>query len=244
MKVASDEASKGVDKFSFEFEDGVTDALTFSQKGNQLCYIIEVEYTKPSAEAAELATVSFADMDYATFVSEKPAIIPEGVTAYIGKLNEANTYLNLEEINGFIPANTPVVLKGAKGTPVTLKSTNSTIAEVENNDIQGSVSEVNVPTGKDIYTLSIADEVVAFRKYTGATLKAGKAYLAVAAGASVPMIRFSGMDTDEPGNVTGLNAVTIENNAQQVIYDLRGRRVLSIDRPGLYIVNGKKVAVK
>jgi hypothetical protein len=58
------------------------------------------------------------------------------------------------------------------------------------------------------------------------------------------MIRFTGMDTDVPGNVTGINAVTIENNAQQVIYDLRGRHVLSLDRPGLYIVNGKKVAVQ
>jgi hypothetical protein len=44
--------------------------------------------------------------------------------------------------------------------------------------------------------------------------------------------------------VSGINAVTIENRAADVIYDLRGRRVQSLDRSGLYIVNGKKVVVK
>jgi hypothetical protein len=38
--------------------------------------------------------------------------------------------------------------------------------------------------------------------------------------------------------------VTIENRVDNVIYDLRGRRVQSLDRPGLYIVNGKKVAIQ
>jgi hypothetical protein len=197
-----------------------------------------------AAESTDLGTASFTNMAYATFVSEKAAIIPEGVTAYIGALNDDNTYLNLTEISGYIPANTPVLLEGTKGTPATLKSTIYTIADVEDNDLQGSTSDIAVPAGKDVYTLSIADDKVAFRKYTGSTLNAGKAYLALTAGASAPMIRFTGMDTDEPGNVTGINAVTIENNAQQVIYDLRGRRVLSLDRPGLYIVNGKKVAVQ
>jgi hypothetical protein len=197
-----------------------------------------------AATPTDLGTASFTNMAYATFVSEKAAIIPEGVTAYIGALNDDNTYLNLTEVSGYIPANTPVLLEGTKGTPATLKSTIYTIADVEDNDLQGSTSDIAVPAGKDVYTLSIADDKVAFRKYTGSTLNAGKAYLALTAGASAPMIRFTGMDTDEPGNVTGINAVTIENNAQQVIYDLRGRRVLSLDRPGLYIVNGKKVAVQ
>jgi hypothetical protein len=197
-----------------------------------------------AATATDLGTASFTNMAYATFVSESAAIIPEGVTAYIGALNDDNTYLNLTEISGYIPANTPVLLEGTKGTPATLKSTIYTIAEVKSNALQGSTSDIAVPSGQDVYTLSIADDKVAFRKYTGSTLNAGKAYLALTAGASAPMIRFTGMDTDEPGNVTGINAVTIENNAQQVIYDLRGRRVLSLDRPGLYIVNGKKVAVQ
>jgi hypothetical protein len=197
-----------------------------------------------AATATDLGTASFTNMAYATFVSESAAIIPEGVTAYIGALNDDNTYLNLTEISGYIPANTPVLLEGTKGTPATLKSTIYTIADVEDNDLQGSTSDIAVPSGKDVYTLSIADDKVAFRKYTGSTLNAGKAYLALTAGASAPMIRFTGMDTDVPGNVTGINAVTIENNAQQVIYDLRGRHVLSLDRPGLYIVNGKKVAVQ
>jgi hypothetical protein len=108
----------------------------------------------------------------------------------------------------------------------------------------GAKEDLTTPTDHDVYTLSVANDVVAFRKYTGTKLNAGKAYLELPTSAAIPMIRIAGDDTDEPGNVSGINAVTIENRAADVIYDLRGRRVQSLDRSGLYIVNGKKVVVK
>ena len=46
--------------------------------------------------------------------------------------------------------------------------------------------------------------------------------------------------------ITGVENVTIENeifeeNREQVIYDIYGRRVFDINTPGVYIINGKKV---
>jgi hypothetical protein len=197
-----------------------------------------------AAEATDLGTASFSSMDYATFYSETAAIIPEGVTAYAGVLNSNNTALTLEELTGYIPAKTAVVLEGTKGTPATLKSTIYTIAEVSENSLKGSATDLATPSNVDVYTLSIADEKVAFRKFVGENLSAGKADLEVEAGQGAPMIRFNGEYTDEPGNVTGISTVAIESNAPQVIYDLNGRRVKSIAAPGLYIVNGKKVAIQ
>ena len=43
---------------------------------------------------------------------------------------------------------------------------------------------------------------------------------------------------------TGIGEVKGESGKVKVIYDLTGRRIKEITRPGIYIVNGKKVSVK
>ena len=43
---------------------------------------------------------------------------------------------------------------------------------------------------------------------------------------------------------TGINEVKGGNAKVKVIYDLCGRRIDNITKPGIYIVDGKKVSVK
>lgn len=43
---------------------------------------------------------------------------------------------------------------------------------------------------------------------------------------------------------TGIKDITVDTDRPTVIYDLMGRRVQSMTRPGIYIVNGKKVVKK
>ena len=43
---------------------------------------------------------------------------------------------------------------------------------------------------------------------------------------------------------TGIDEITTNSNKPSVIYDLMGRRVQNMSRPGIYIVNGKKVVKK
>ena len=44
--------------------------------------------------------------------------------------------------------------------------------------------------------------------------------------------------------INGIDQVSVENSATNVTYDLSGRRITLVNRPGLYIVNGKKVLKK
>jgi pectate lyase len=60
---------------------------------------------------------------------------------------------------------------------------------------------------------------------------------------------YIGVFYDEEGNgddkpTTGIESIQLNNNAAEGIYDLQGRQLRSIAKPGIYIVNGKKVMVK
>lgn len=44
--------------------------------------------------------------------------------------------------------------------------------------------------------------------------------------------------------ITGIEEITSVNNAVKGIYDMMGRKLNSIDEPGLYIVNGQKILIK
>lgn len=43
---------------------------------------------------------------------------------------------------------------------------------------------------------------------------------------------------------TGIDEVKRDNEKVEVIYDMNGRRITEISKPGLYIINGNKVLVK
>jgi hypothetical protein len=199
-------------------------------------------YTIPE-DPTILHTVTFSDAveGYATFCPAKNVLIPEGVTAYIAKAE--NNALTLSEIKVCIPANTGVILKGTAGETAEFETTGFT-ADVTGNELTGVTKETTIEA-KSVYVLSAeGEEGVGFFVFSGTTIPANKAYYKAPAASTISALHFNFGETEEPGNVTGINAVAIENNAQQVIYDLRGRRVQSLDRPGLYIVNGKKVAIQ
>jgi hypothetical protein len=207
--------------------------------------LVEGNNGAAEATAIKVGSVSFGTVGYATFSSAQSTIIPEGVTAYTGELSESGKYLNLNEISGYIPANTGVILAGKDDAD--LNSTIYTIAAVENNALSASVEATTV-AANSVYTLAYDGEDVAtvgLYKFASTQVAANKAYLKLEAGASAPVVRFNfGQEDPELGNVSGINAVSIENRVDNVIYDLRGRRVQSLDRPGLYIMNGKKISVK
>jgi Tfp pilus assembly major pilin PilA len=79
-------------------------------------------------------------------------------------------------------------------------------------------------------------------------IRANKAYFVLPASdpATASSIRIQfGEDTDEPGNVTAIERIETEAApAARVIYDLSGRRLTDMSKPGLYIVNGRKMLVK
>ena len=180
------------------------------------------------------------DAEWATFMLPFDAELPDGVKAY--SCDEvAGDALVLEEAESFV-ANTPYLVNGAEGT---YNFSGYSIAEEDNYTVglfTGTYVEIEeAPVGS--YVLQKNDDVVAFYlvgEEIQPTVGAYHCYLTVPAEvAGAPMFSISrGEDT------TGIENATLNTQHSTVIYDLMGRRVDTMVKGNMYIVNGKKVIVK
>ena len=132
-------------------------------------------------------------------------------------------------IEGGIPDNTGVILKGAANAEKAVLTLGEATSDVQNN--------ANALIGEKDYTnelvFGVNNNVVGFYSMaTGKKIGANKAYLEAAARA---------MKLVFDGDVTGIENVMGEAaDANAPIYDLTGRRVMKAVKGGLYIQNGKK----
>jgi hypothetical protein len=168
--------------------------------------------------------------------------IPEGITAYTGTLSDDNTTLTLSTISGTIPAKQPVILEGEAGTysfPFVTADATTKVGSLE-----GNATAASVTPSVENATICVLDKVndkLGFYKWEGA-IPAYKAYLPVATSENAPAIRV--VYSDEPGNVTAIESVAAERDANAPIYTLSGRAVKNVTAPGLYIRGGKKVFIR
>ena len=158
-----------------------------------------------------------------------------GITAYIAKEKDANNVTLTEIVK--VPANTGIVVNAtAAGTyaiPVLTDAADATTGNL----LKPWLTE-GTPGDATYYTLAVDGGNPIFKKSSGGTLAAGKAYL-VMSGTSAPEL---GVDFE--GGITGINTVkSSEFNCNGEIYNLNGQRVANPTK-GLYIVNGKKVILK
>ena len=188
------------------------------------------------------------DVDFATFYSNAPVQMPQGVTAYYVKENGINDgYITLTaDEDGIIAGNTGVILSTTADADadVALTVLGANVAAENGNLLKGTADDtiINEPA----YVLGIYDSKVGLYKastngYTEGTFlnNAGKAYLPASA---VPnkTVAFYGFDWD---GTTGIEGVEVENEVK-AIFDLTGRKIDVITKAGIYIVGGKKVLVK
>ena len=185
---------------------------------------------------------------YATYSVSGPCEITDGgATAYI-VVEEGGSY-KLKEIPAgkAIPANTGIILKGAKGN-YNVASSLEEAADVSGNLLKGTGGYTSyVITGNDgvkdytPYIFAKGNNGVGFyliQDYNHTqTIGAHKAFLALPKGA--PARQFIGFD--ETGEATGISASLNEKGAMtnEKVFNLSGQRV-SQPTKGLYIVNGKK----
>ena len=188
-------------------------------------------------------SVTFA-AEYATLYLGYKVAIPAGVEAYV--LTGVNSnWATLTQLNNIIPANTAVILKGTANSSYRFYYTSSEAEDVEINYLEGSIADRYVQG--DAYVLGIPEGETepalckaVLNKVDNTSFKnnANKAYLKVAPGAAMSTsLRF---DFD---GTTGIEEVETEV-AEDVIYDLTGRRVNEITKAGVYVVGGRKVMVK
>ena len=200
---------------------------------------------------------------YATFSNEKVTFITynlcEPYTIVVSNGNIEQTVIKEEyaDINGeavkgyFIPANTGVLLYSLDKTADYYTVENKTVdalAKGTNMLMPAPVAggEFTAEKGYKYYKLAYNnyDAKTGLGFYWGADnggafkVKAGTAYLAVpASDAPAKGFAFNG----EATGIEGVNA-NVEN--VKTIYNINGQRVASMAKPGLYIVNGKKVVRK
>lgn len=226
---------------------------------------------EPTYTPATVNFVAHAGADYyATFSNANVVFMPKDVTISTVTVDDnrilmwksTDNYLGTEEtvnIEGtdvagyYIPANTGVLLNSQKGGEVTYYTVeNKEVAAynaILNNMLMPSVAggKFTAETGKVYYKLAYNDykAQTGLGFYWGAEaggafyVKAGTAYLAVpeakAAGAKGFTLN---------GEATGIEGVNANVENAKAIYNLNGQRVASMAKPGLYIVNGKKVVRK
>lgn len=185
---------------------------------------------------------------FATLWSPVSLTAPADAEVYTATLNEDNSTLKLTlvEAGSTIPAGTGVVVKGTANTSVQFgitESDASTVGSLKGND-HATVFNAEDFSGT-IYTLqglneeekSDASDVVGFKKFTGTTSPAFRAYLEVPATVAAQALHLVFGDT------TGILSAPASDNGAAAIYDLSGRRVHKASK-GIYIVNGKKTIIK
>ena len=181
----------------------------------------------PVLDDTKALVAEITDAGYATlFVEDVDLTVPEGVEAFAGVVD--GKYLKLNAIEGAVAAGEPVVLKGAAGFYGFVPTTGATKAAA--NDLMGAAEDVEAAGN---YILAKPEgEPVGFYRASAGTIKAGKAYLGVAA----PGVKAFLFDEDGATGIANVEK-TVENGA---IYNIAGQRLNKMQK-GINIVNGKKV---
>jgi hypothetical protein len=187
-----------------------------------------------------------AAFGYSTLYVDRAVAVPSDVEVYSAALNADGDKVVLTQITDNVPAGTAVIVKGTPGATVTFEPATAPAEAVEDNILAGKLVGTALPTDANYYTLAYTDaedeSTLGFYKSSANALRANKAYITLPAASSIASLRFD-FDTDEPGNVTAIEQVKSEA-AAGAIFDLNGRRVATMSKPGLYIVGGRKVMVK
>lgn len=194
------------------------------------------------SEAADAETYYLA-----TYSSPFATTLPNDMKAYTVK-NENGTYklsrLNLTD--QVLPANTGVILAANKAdTFIPVPATTAPEAPTDNQlqATSGAAVTVDPATNAYIFTKN-KDNVAFFGLLSSDTSKrkieAFKAYLTVGSNAAPRL----SLNFGDDNVTTGINTITNGEQKADIIYDLSGRRVMNIQRAGIYIVNGQKRLIK
>jgi len=200
--------------------------------------------------------LTVTDAGYSTLYLDFTAEIPEGVEVYTAKEVDG-VWLQMEQVEELLPANTGVLVKAPAGT-YKFAYSNTTAPSIENNLFKGSETDkyINVPSSSSAFVLSKVNGEVGMypaKLIDGRFLNnANKAYLLI--NNNKLGVSDDELDTSVDGaqlslrfnfgGATDIDKVNTESYNAPVIYDMYGRKVQQIMRPGLYIINGKKVMMK
>lgn len=228
-----------------------------------------VYYIVPSLSSSSVANPD--SRAYASLYLGFNATTPAGVDAWV--VNSINTIdqLEMENVNGIVPAEEGVILTSASpmsnqkfyysATPSTVNATGNILLGTAYTKLERCEDDYN------IYMLGKKNDRIAMywayenrdadgNKVTddnGSTEHNESGY--VQCNANKSYLKFGQNNQSAPalyafffdGDATGIDDITAadaasENNSG--VYDLQGRKLERVTEPGIYIVNGKKVFVR
>ena len=238
----------------------------FAKKISSASYTTTIASAPSYAAKAILLQAEASNAYWATFSCSEPTFFPKSVAVNAITVADGRIIANADVFESstdvaigdgtfsgvYVPANTGVLIKSSES--------NITCYVVSNKNVSAIAESQNMlkpaPANGGVFT-SAADKIYYklayddfFNKkdlgfYYGADaggafyVKAETAYLAVPtakAGAAKAFV----LDDE----TTAINGISTRNNQAETVYNLNGQRVASMAKPGLYIVNGKKVVRK
>ena len=251
------ETNPTYDAGDFQFLDagkteGELDLSACNTKEVTLTFSGKVFYTKMIVTTelpASVGTINIATPEgFGTFYTDKNYVLPQGLTAFGYTSIDGNNTLtkSVEYVAGdIVPANTAVVVKGAKGSYNYYNTEEAATKTIEKNLLKGVTTDTRfeATSGVKRYILTRADDgILAFYRTNSGTInvKANRAYLEVPTAMAVASFSLE-------GSATGINNV-VTTAAKQGIYTIFGVRLNATTTKelpaGIYIVDGKKVIVK
>ena len=239
---------------------------SFAQKIFSASYTTTLGATPTYTAKAISLKAETADAHWATFSYSEPTFFPEAVavnaiTVAKGTITtnndvfEHSSAVTIGEatLSGvYVPANTGVLIKSADADATCYVVANKTVAALQEsqNMLKPALVGGGVFSAENDYTYyKLAYNDFSSRTglgfYYGADaggafyVKAETAYLAVPTAITEGAKAFV-LD----GETTAINGISTRNDHAEAVYNLNGQRVASMAKPGLYIVNGKKVVRK
>lgn len=207
-------------------------------------------------EVAQQHTLNVSAAGWASLYLDFPAAIPdfgdedEEAGVYIVTGVKEDNWLNLVKVTeGVLPANTGVIVKAAQGT-YEFKYSAEDAADVSANILKGTVKDEYIEgkayvlgnkNGIGFYQAELNKNATGNDGTTHFKNNAYKSYLL--ASALAPTMQSNAGYRFAFGGTTAVEEVEMRNEKEE-IYDLTGRRLSEITKPGIYIINGKKVIVR
>ena len=237
----------------------------FAQKIFSASYTTTLGATPTYTAKAISLKAETADAHWATFSCSEPTFFPETVAVNAITVAEGTITTNNDvfehssavtigeaTLSGvYVPANTGVLIKSADADATCYVVANKTVAA-----LQESQNMLKPALGGGVF-IPAADYTyykLAYNDFSSRTglgfyygadaggafyVKAETAYLAVPTAITEGAKAFV-LD----GETTAINGISTRNDHAEAVYNLNGQRVASMAKPGLYIVNGKKVVRK
>ena len=238
----------------------------FAQKISSASYTTTIasapSYTaKPITLKAEASNAYWATFSYSEPTFFPKAVAVNAITVADGRIIadadvfESSTDVAIGDgtLSGvYVPANTGVLIKSSDADATCYVVANKTVAALQESQNMLKPAPTNggvfTPATDKIYYKLAYDDFFAKKDlgfYYGADaggafyVKAETAYLAVPITKAESTKAF--VLDDE---TTAINGISTRNDQAETVYNLNGQRVASMAKPGLYIVNGKKVVRK